>query len=557
MLIDPYRFQRRLTRPTPFLLLRLLLFVSITAAPANAATHDVCSRCTFTTIQDAIDAASAGDVVRVLAFTQTEAGILVDRDLTIEGLGMEETVVQAAPTTESGAGRVFTFASGVVASLEKMTVRHGDADFGGGLFSQATELVVEEVRITQNRAKGTGGGISNFDGSSLLLVRSEVIGNLVSPDTDGSSAGGGGIFNDGSLTIHESLIDGNAISAQNLAPDTEADGAGVFSTGPLLLVESSVSSNTMDVNQVYDSRGGGLSLNAPSQIVRSRIEANTGPLYGGGIFAISELFMVDSEVTGNQVSYVGGGLFVDDTLAGPNEMDIVRSAIVDNSAVVGGGIFASGSDLELANVTVSGNQSISHGGGLFVAADATVSLASTTVADNHADSDDDDNGSGGGLYVESLTDVSGGVNFHDTLIVNNTSRVFFLNSSPDCFGTLDSDGYNIVGTLGSSAVSGPPHCEIVGITNGLQTGVAVDLEPLSLYGGLTRSHRLPVGSPAIDAGNPTFCFDYDGNDLVTDQRLALRKGTCDVGSHERGGSPPIFFDGFETGGLLLWDAATP
>ena len=40
------------------------------------------------------------------------------------------------------------------------------------------------------------------------------------------------------------------------------------------------------------------------------------------------------------------------------------------------------------------------------------------------------------------------------------------------------------------------------------------------------------GSPAIDAGNPSGCYDHLGNPLDTDQRGAARNGRCDIGAYE-------------------------
>ena len=48
---------------------------------------------------------------------------------------------------------------------------------------------------------------------------------------------------------------------------------------------------------------------------------------------------------------------------------------------------------------------------------------------------------------------------------------------------------------------------------------------------------LPIGSPAIDAGNPSGCTDGQGQPLKTDQRGKPRPdkedtGGCDIGAYE-------------------------
>jgi uncharacterized repeat protein (TIGR01451 family) len=51
-------------------------------------------------------------------------------------------------------------------------------------------------------------------------------------------------------------------------------------------------------------------------------------------------------------------------------------------------------------------------------------------------------------------------------------------------------------------------------------------------GGLTLTHGLLPGSPAINAGNPTGCTDQNGNLLAHDQRGKPRFGRCDMGAYE-------------------------
>ena len=69
------------------------------------------------------------------------------------------------------------------------------------------------------------------------------------------------------------------------------------------------------------------------------------------------------------------------------------------------------------------------------------------------------------------------------------------------------------------------------------------LYPLAFNGGLTRTHALMDGSPAIDAGNNSAA-------LVYDQRLLPRVvgANADIGAFERqgpGDSDFIFVDGFD------------
>lgn len=60
------------------------------------------------------------------------------------------------------------------------------------------------------------------------------------------------------------------------------------------------------------------------------------------------------------------------------------------------------------------------------------------------------------------------------------------------------------------------------------------LETLQDNGGLTETHALHLGSPAIDAGNPAGCTNPNGTPLTMDQRGYTRpvSAACDMGAYE-------------------------
>jgi len=88
--------------------------------------------------QAAINAASDGDTVRLLSSSpHTEAGITVNKDLVIEGMGRDSTTVQAAAIQATATDRVFLISGGTV-EIRDMTIRHGLAPQGGGILNGAT-----------------------------------------------------------------------------------------------------------------------------------------------------------------------------------------------------------------------------------------------------------------------------------------------------------------------------------------------------------------------------------------------------------------------------------
>ena len=75
----------------PFCLI-LILSALLAVSAASAVTHTVCaSGCDYTSIQTAIDNASAGDTLELDPETFTEGDILVNLDLTIRSASMVRT----------------------------------------------------------------------------------------------------------------------------------------------------------------------------------------------------------------------------------------------------------------------------------------------------------------------------------------------------------------------------------------------------------------------------------------------------------------------------------
>ena len=113
----------------------------------------------------------------------------------------------------------------------------------------------------------------------------------------------------------------------------------------------------------------------------------------------------------------------------------------------------------------------------------TLLATNSTIAFNSA------GGQGGGLQL----DPNGTATFRNTIISNNTSS----GSGPDVFGSVVSDGYNLVSAVVGS--SGWSQLDLV--------GVDPMLAPLGNNGGSTNTHALRPGSVAIDHGSTDLARD--------------------------------------------------
>ena len=149
--------------------------------------------------------------------------------------------------------------------------------------------------------------------------------------------------------------------------------------------------------------------------------------------------------------------------------------------------------LTITSSTISGNSGFIGGGIFFVA--GTMNITSSTIAGNNV------NGRGGGIYQ-----VGGGaLTIGNTIVASNTAAGAF----PDIFRAVASQGNNLIGNTSGSG----------GFLPSDLLNVNPLLGPLQDNGGPTKTHALLVGSPALDAGNPTVVF----NPAEFDQR---RRAVC-------------------------------
>src|SRR5204863_8335626 len=119
-------------------------------------------------------------------------------------------------------------------------------------------------------------------------------------------------------------------------------------------------------------------------------------------------------------------------------------------------------------------------------------LFNATVVGNVANSKVTCCGYGGGIY-----NLSSDINFQNSILAYNIYVDYFIGHSvavaEDCWGTLNSQGYNIVSALGENIVSGTTDCTI----SGSYILASPYLSPLQNNGGPTLTHALLPGSRGI------------------------------------------------------------
>jgi len=116
------------------------IFGKFTLSSVKADGITVCTEdCNFTTIQEAIDSiqSSSDVIINVKDSIHTEADIQVDKDVTIQGEGAIETIVQASESIITSDQRVFYIHPKASVKIQNMTIRHGnpktEPESGGGI----------------------------------------------------------------------------------------------------------------------------------------------------------------------------------------------------------------------------------------------------------------------------------------------------------------------------------------------------------------------------------------------------------------------------------------
>lgn len=209
-------------------------------------------------------------------------------------------------------------------------------------------------------------------------------------------------------------LDGLTITAGSVTGWAQDYGGGIFNNGALTLIDSTVSNNTA--------------------LTPSPIELFGG--YGGGIYNNVSLNMVDCVISGNTSGTGGGG--IDNGEQGT--ANLTGCTVADNHLAsdgyevvgFGGGICNSG-DVNLSACTISGNRSAS-GGGIFNGGSLSLrdSLLSGNVASATMYNQGFEWGSGGGVFNE------GAAALYDSTFSGNSARGYGGSAHGGGFGDSNS-----------------------------------------------------------------------------------------------------------------------
>lgn len=362
-----------------------------------------------------------------------------------------------------------------------------------------------------------GGGTLRIDGIDLELGSKYRSDNI---------ARGGCVYTNGDLVLNDSHVSFCGVHANTYT----ASGGALYAYGSATITYSQI--DTAGLTTSGDARGGCVFAHGNVTLAYSSLSGCTNATptrgFGGGLYAGGELVMKYSTIRDNVNDDapigVGGGIYA------LGDTHVFWSTISGNSATVGGGIAlandSGGHSASISNSTISGNVAHAAGG---IDAEIPLSIGNTTIAFNTVNVGDTmpiGYAWSGGLAVR-----AGGVSILSTIVTNN-----FVHHTDDRLEHGDIGGDIPIDVGGATSLvmdSSQPVPPDTIFADPL-------LAPLADNGGLTKTHALGSGSPAIDAG------DDDGWD--TDQRGAgfarIRNARADIGAYEV--DPDVIFrNGFD------------
>ena len=447
------------------------------------------------TIQDAIDAANAGDQIlvtngiyqtggRIISGSATNR-VAVNKAVTVQSVnGPAVTIIKGyqMPGVTNGASAVRCVYLADSTALIGFTLTNGATgnlyDYGGGVWCDSTNTVISNCVFTANCAVYQGGGAFRGTLKNCTLTgnvaldsgggayQSLLINCLVTSNTAllPNGGGGGGAYG---CTLSSCSLTGNL---------TLSSGGGAYVsvlynctlTGNSARVGGGASSSTLNnsILSVNTASAGGSGA-AYGTLNNCTITANSTPGYGGGALGCTLNSCVLS--SNSAPGFTGGGA-VASTLN--------NCTVTGNLALVGGGVDTS----KLTNCLLIANSAINDGGG------ANASTLSCCALNGNSATQ------GGG--------AEGGTLYNCTLTGNSAA----VGGGAD-YSTLKGciAYYNIGPSNANYSGSDLSYCCTTPLPDGGSGNITAEPQLASL------SH-LSAGSPCRGAGNAAFvpAFDIDG-----------------------------------------------
>ena len=212
------------------------------------------------------------------------------------------------------ANATFTLWRGSISNFNAATSSSSPTSsrYGGGVHvAKDGTFTMNGGSITKCTANAGGGGGVYVSGGTFIMNDGIITGNSAKPNhtsTDDIGCGGGVYGKDATITINGGTITGNKAT----------NGGGLYtSSGKLTIDGATINGNTATnaggglflglPNPIYDARGYRIVGWDTTAIKNATISNNTAVL-GGGVYAYGAFRMSDTTITGNTATGFGGGI---------------------------------------------------------------------------------------------------------------------------------------------------------------------------------------------------------------------------------------------------------
>ncbi|MBS3026203.1 MAG: hypothetical protein HCA25_03660 [Dolichospermum sp. DET50] len=445
------------------------------------------------------------------------------------GLSLRDAILIANANTtndyviELQGGQTYSLSIKNTASLnnggdEQEAVR-GDLDIlaGGKITIKSVgtqKAIIDATNLKTSFASGFGDSAIDVKENAYFILNGVTV--------TGASISAVFIADTSTAEISNSLITNNTITVASAGSDLNPNGGGITNYGTLLLKDSTISNNSAAGSGGGIFNNSGFNNSGTVTITNTTISNNSAEKSGGGISNGDGIY-----------SYTGGTITINNTTISGN------SAKENGGGIFNGDGFSYDTEgiITMSNTTISGNSAKENGGGIFN--QEKTYLNNSTITNNTADLDSNNNGTGGGIYNLDDDYNPGEVYTKNTIIAGNFDTGIY---NPDIYGPINGNNFNLIGNI--NGASG---------TIGTGTDIVkpnILLGPLQNNGGTTQTHALLDGSPAINAGKNSLVpldtkdLDGDGNTTETipfDQRgtgfSRIANNLVDIGAFEFQGIP--------------------
>ena len=444
--------------------MRTLILAILTSFTLHsmAAEHSVGSQpgCDFSDLDDAVNGASSGDILRLRAEVFVDV-ITIDKSLELIGghtncgdtspdflssSTIENPILGTSPIVSVAAARIVVLrklnlqgakATGkggglyvgndAQVTLDRMLIRDNEADQGGGIYvdnrATLTDAGSLALAIEDNVATSVGGGLYVDSAAQVTLGA-----NLLRIAGNASDNAGGGIYVSGNagITLQGAEIENNESSGSS--------GGGLYSGSgvndvTLTLIDCLVTGNS-------GSQGGGLQILSnigamkTLEVTGGAFNNNVATSNGGALNASADVrvTMMGTVFSGNAATFDGGAIAsngADITINGGSEVDAQFEA---NMAERGGAIFVTGASSLRFNATFAAGRrtyfegnGAEFGGGIFASGASEVTVFGNTQWSNNTALS-----SGGGIYItgagSELTALGWSQNSRNVLFSGNSAQ---------------------------------------------------------------------------------------------------------------------------------------